>query len=300
MIKEAPEVGTPKVEESQGKEASVSEREPRINLTIFSSAHRTREDARGLKELFEKADIYIPEIAGVSPAIREYYDVVARDGLDLSRLSPEERREVFTSFRASDYEMVAGSKKPFLFVDVPKDSEWMVRYRRVHADFYAIAKRFISGKNFDELLRQYSSAIEKWADLQKEREEYIRETLKRELPRIVKEHPALRDRQELNVLMQLGAEHTTFYRAIKRDMEIAGGAARRVWNEMPFVFGYPAELMRRYYFKKSQRAKEGITDELFARTLFEEVLYEIFGDVISDSAMLVRVSRHIAGQLGLK
>ncbi|MFY9462268.1 MAG: hypothetical protein WAP51_03655 [Candidatus Sungiibacteriota bacterium] len=272
-----------------GKEHKAGE--PKVSFDIFYSAHETREDAKGLAERFRKADIYVPEANGWTEMWRRDMNAVSQGTLTpelFFRKRGVDPKNVLFSFDFAEIEMLYGSKKPVVFVDLPESHPL---YRRTQETKQEI-NRFNLTKGFPEMLKKFTSDLKRFADVQVERERYMLQELKRLTERIQKgEAPEFKGKKDAKLLLFLGAAHTKIYHELKK----SGAEAGRGFVTMPYVFGeFASEMFRRQMFGKP------VNDELAARAVgglfFRAVVINYAGYLRQDSHKLALLERKVVSR----
>ena len=101
-----------------GSHEPVREREPRIHVTFFFSAHDTAEDFAKLDPLIKAADVYIPEASGWNQA-----DLEETQKISQGEITPKALSKPISERTASDVEIILlyNSKKEIAFIDIPED-----------------------------------------------------------------------------------------------------------------------------------------------------------------------------------
>lgn len=133
--------------------------------------------------------------------------------------------------RRERFRVIAGSKKPLFIADVP-ESAHKDGMARVSLATLQKSRGALRNKQVPEALALYRQAVREMADVMRQRNAYIAESLKVRLPEFIKTHPTLKDRAEIKVLVHMGAAHTQPFHEIRR----AGHEERMVFNYMPYIF----------------------------------------------------------------
>lgn len=252
------------------RERRIGER--KITIDIFYSPHGSAEDIGGLEDQLKKADIYIPETFGWS---LQYLDALRK--LSNGKVTPEmvlqdwgDRNPYYYHRDENFFNIIYKSKKPIAFLDIP-DSHSLVR-REKETKIPDIQ----FGSNFGQVIDSVRGYIEKAADMQEERETYMLEQLQPQIQELLKTHPKLRGKQEINILLSVGAAHTLLYRNLRKDYETT-----TVFGKKPMIFLYREEALRRHMFNKP------VGDDLVARIAAEWTLSKahrnLFDTLTNDS-----------------
>jgi hypothetical protein len=232
------------------------EKLPPVFLKLFSSPHKTAEDAEGIKKLLDESDIYIPEMYGWSGT-----------GLSVRRKisNGEEFPPNSDDFDEKTEEYFFSTKKPITHIDVP-DNEIAQ-----HPELYGEPELYMRGlKHFS-----YEEAVKKVFEFTEEcskmdvtnREIYMVEHLSEQIKKLIKEYPELQKKDAIKILMTLGSGHSSIYFALR---ELGGEHVLRVFQNTPSR-GYESEGIRRVGFKKE------ISKELKERALLENLFFDGMG-----------------------
>lgn len=143
---------------------------------------------------------------------------------------------------------------------------------------------------FNEALESKRQKIKNYANAQKIREAYMQSHLLPKIQELLGEYPVLREREDVGVLLFLGAGHTQLYHNLIR----SGQNVTRMFNEMPHVYDFISEGLRRYAFGNE------VNDLLVARIILEELFNNSFGLLllqrILNSEKLSNIRRKIVSQ----
>lgn len=276
-----------------------------IEFTVFLSAHETAEDIRGFREAFEETDIYVPEIVGwTMDDLRLFRNLSAAHRPDKSRGERdkliEENFESLTpdgnEAQLEELETIYCSGKPIIILDIPRDS-FLYQERLLLDDLLVGVDKDFVGGNFNGSLAKVRNYEEKYAEYQKQREEYMVSRARTEIEKLIQATPALRSKTErgekLKVLIKLGRVHTGVYHQLRK----GGEEAREKFKELPLIFSYVEEMSRDFFFGKKS------SDELIARCLMQAFLadLDVFGKMISeDNDKIFRVLRKLVSVLSLQ
>jgi len=239
---------------------------PKIKIDIFYSPHGSAEDVYGLKDQFQKCDIYLPETFGWKP---DFLNTLR--GLSNGNVTPEMALQVwgdtnnpyFYSRDKEFFKIIYKSKKPIAFIDIPDSHSLVMREKENKIP------KIHFGSNFGQAIDSIRGYIEKAADMQEERETYMLDQLQPQIQELLKTHPELRGKQEINTLVSIGVAHTLLYRYLKEDYQTT-----RKFSKMPMIFRYTEEALRRHMFNKPA------DDDLFARIATEWSLFKAHRNII--------------------
>lgn len=235
---------------------------PPFSVDIYYSAHASAEDVKDLAKKFSEADIYIPEQMHSKGTLDTYQKV--SDGI----MEPvEAAKKMFGDSIQYGYalerlKIIYDSHKPINMVDLPIDHELIEEYKELdHRP---------NLKNFEEDLKKTEIYLQKAAEFEKKREEYMLSQLEPAIRESIENHPGLQDKKQLKVLLSLGAYHTGLF----HDMKQKGYSVEREFGELPVSFGYAGEAMRKHSFDKK------VDDDLVAKSMLENLIWRNFKESI--------------------
>lgn len=265
-------------------------RGPEISFEIFYSAHKTAKDVEGFDEKVRDADIVIPEAFGWNPWQLIFYRAVA-DGAR----SPEEMIRYAKEKKGIDISKTADvaipkalyeSKKFITFIDIPSHHSLVKKI-----DAAKLEQPLDLRQDLDMLLKKVKNMVESYADLQKERENYMLSELAEFVEKLrdnPSQFPELAKKGKIKILLFLGSDHTRIYHGLKSTPEDAS----RWFKEKPYIFGsYVNEAIRRHLMGKE------IDDSAAVRLLFhgmiEPLLFKKLEKVTDDSVKILVFLRHL-------
>ena len=262
--------------------------EPKISINIFYGSHGTGRDIEGLQDAFAEADVFIPEFwtwrdrelqdfRSLSEGVKKPSDVIK--GIDAT--------EEILSFFYTQLKMIYNSNKHIALIDVPMDEEWG-GFLVPHYDGI-----YMKG-TFNEALESKRQKIKHYANGNKDREAYMQSHLLPKVQELLREYPVLKEKEEVKILLFLGAGHTQMYHNLIR----SGQKATRMFSEMPYVYDFTTEGIRRYAFGNE------VNDLLAARIILEELFNNSFGLLllqrILKSEKRTSIGRKIIAQFSLE
>lgn len=270
----------PSVETSQPEH---KEHEPKINYHFLYSAHRTAEDFKNLEEAFKKADIYVPEMAEWTNDGLEKYRAVS-EGL----LYPKGLTD-FGSSNEKELEVLYKSRKPIIFVDtfVARDKELIDEENQTMRLLGPISNDFKNG-DFGRSLIMIRSLLKDLATTIVRREAIIKENLRIKIDEFVKNNPEYNMRPKVEVLVSLGAAHTSVFMKMRR----AGEQVERKFSKPLLIYGSFNEALRRNIFGKE------VSDELLAKAEVESfLLFPVLKELTQDTLRLNSILKKITNKL---
>ena len=219
---------------------------PKIEVDFYFTDHQSKNAGEILIKLIndENVDIFMPEGTGVTPAIKEEYDKLSN-----GQITPEEflelrkargvREEQITDFHELLCRGLYNSHKKVLLVDLPEGhrnskgvlTEQMFdvwrRYEKIISEF--VDKNL----SFEDLKNKLSSFFKDFSNLQKEREDFILDNIKKEVFKLFQENKLLQNKEKVKILFPIGSFHTRIYHEMKKD----GNLIHRKFDEgMPYNY----------------------------------------------------------------
>lgn len=243
---------------------------PKISLDIFYGTHNSTSDALAFKSHFAKADIFIPEGIGWSKkSLEAMRRVASGDSEVLARIGH------VNNFSKAQLEMLYGSGKPVMLVDIPEGHPLLAEYFKMRDRSHDLADELWSShKPLEMIIDQTRVNFRQQAELEKEREQYMLDNIEPQLCSALKKYPDLQKKKVLRPLMFLGAAHTGIYQSLSR----GGVSVKRNFAEHPVSFPYAVEAIKKIYF-----GTEEPTDELVARSILEQPFLSFFNNMVSDT-----------------
>lgn len=233
--------------------------EPKINIRIFYGSHDTTEDAIAINKEFQKADVYIPEIAGwTENTLFNYRKISAGVMTPEAYYGPHD-----TYFDYEEYKMIYKSGKLITLIDIPQASP--INQRRLKLKEPTISY----SESFEDALRLYKEYYEEHAANIKERENFMLSQLRKfikDLRESIKKNPKLFSKDKLEtgitILIFIGSVHTRVSHYAKREFP---KNSSRTFAKKPLIFHIGNEILRRNLFGKK------VSKELLAAKLFEVI-----------------------------
>jgi len=223
---------------------------PKISLHFFSSPHATESDAEGISERMDEADIFIPEISGWKSSTLD----------EIKKISSGEKRNLdpkisgLNPFFNPVFESLFESNIPITIIDAPEETK-----REMEKNLLKI--KIPGNTPFEEAAEAVSRVSKIESDIKHgEREKYMLSALGPKIAEILENHPELRKKKKVNVLLTLGVAHTKMIKELSSDKSIKVSKELRY---SPTSFGFYAEMQRRYDFDKE------ISDSLKKKALIE-------------------------------
>ncbi len=254
------------------------ETEPKITVNFFFSAHSSQQDFDRLPEALKNADVFIPENIGWKKKEEREINTASRGEKSPSKLSYIEP-------------IVYNLKIPVIFIDLPDKHALLQEFAIGLALERRMTIEFFSG-NFDESLRYEKEAANAMSSVQKQRETFIANELKKKLKNLTQEFPQLKNKKDINVLVSLGAIHTSVHQQLKSELQLP----KKIISRDTITFPSYAEIIRRLI----KNPQEKISDETYARALLEESLARILLTRIErDHIKILSASRKLAANVSV-
>jgi len=289
----------PIIEERQ----EIKEKEPRISYHILYGFHAALKDFDKFEAAYKEADVYVPEEIGSSARVLNFLNKLSQ-----GELTPQEVADrLWTrpgSFAFEQFRVIHNSKKPILFIDVPAGHELLKMDEQSDKLFNESTALFKKG-DFKQSIKTMRNYVINEVDLESRREEIIKKNLKEKIKEFVKYYPQLKEKDEIKVLLTLGAAHTRIYHDLKREEreEQKEGQAdfsiSKQFARQPLIFYSIEEALRRCMFLKDRQP----SDIILARGIIESFLFNYYVKytrITDDGNKAVMVGRKISSQLNLK
>ena len=272
-ILQTAEAGLPSNAEASLNQALEEDRkpgEPKISVNIFYSPHASAKDMEGLKKEFEKCDIYMPERVEWTEGTLDIFKRLSSGKMNPSEVAPD-KDPVIQQRESMIDNMIFNSQKPIALIDVPENHQ--IIKDEENRQSQNKGKKIFHYGNFQDTLDSLKNAL-KSEYLQEQRETYMLSQLKPQVETVLNEHPELKDKQEIKVLLSLGADHRPLYHSLKKEnLQVT-----RTFSENPFVYPFSLEVVRRNAFGRP------VENELVGQALTEILLWKAFRPHLVDLA----------------
>lgn len=255
------------------------ETEPKITVNFFFSTHNTPEDFNRLPEALKHADVFMPEALAWT---KEDVELV-------NKISAGEK----VAGQGTWHSFVYGLKIPIVPIDLPNRHPWTEDLLRNFNLKDESTLDFLVG-NFEKAVESKKKQLKLLAATQKLREAFIAENLKHKLKPLTEKFPGLKNKKNINVLVALGATHTSVHKQLKSELQLP----LKILGRSPIVFDSEAEIERRL----KRNPQENISDELYVRALMEGVIENLMiqNNTTSDSVKILHVARKLVANIPLK
>ena len=272
------------------------EKEPKISYHIFYSPHETAKDFEKLEEVFKQADIYVPEAPGCDSSDAEFFNKISQGEMDFDEIVKKASIDP-TDSMYKELKFICGSKKTILFVDIPGEHKLVKQRSRLNDLGRKSLDLFLEG-SFQRAISKMQECIEDSVKFDIEREEFIKENLKKQVKRTITDSSELKDKKEVSVLLRLGTFHTGLYHKLKKEEESGKEDFQisRQFNCPSSVFCSLNELERGLLLSKNKE----ISEELLARGIIEKSLSGRLFSLTQDSNKATEVVRKISSKLELE
>jgi hypothetical protein len=190
---------------------------PPIEVTLLFSPHGTKADMTWMEQYYKDTDVYVPEMVNWTPEGKKRFEQVAEGGEKAKKVSNEYAQAIHSEGNmfadAAEERMRIIERNPgkkICVIDVPKGTTLSIRSKEAQKNFFDSRKMARAlGHNLEDFSKATLDTTNIYADLEKEREEYMVSTLPQKLGEIIKLNPVLAEKKPLKVLIQLGFAHTT-------------------------------------------------------------------------------------------
>lgn len=242
-----------------------------INFQIYYSPHGTPKDFESLHALIANTDIYIPEMHGWNLETLNLYREISRG----TKTIDDAKKLDVSDMALAELTSLYNTGKLVTFIDIPEDK--VERKPRLLMsvmsleDLYDSTRYYLEAKGKDD----------------KYREEYMLSMLGEKIRIELGKNSELKDKPQVNVLLQLGSTHTGVYHELKR---LGKNVNRSSNNEL--VFGPSDEVQRSFRFGKE------VSDELVSQAALEIAFQNVFNsrlrELTDDNEKIVRFDGLIA------
>ncbi len=264
------------------------EKEPKVSFDILYGSHLFPNDLKKIENTFDDADIYVPEQEGWSKGSLLLFNEISKGNVSAAGVAQEIGIPP-NSFQFKQLKMIEGSKKPILFVDLPSEHKLVKKQNKIRESWSEVHKSFAKG-DFELALEKERWQIKSEADYQKKREEFMRKHLEKEVQKLIKENPQLKNKEKVKVLLRMGIAHTRLHHDLKKHKL----PVSEQFTSTPLPFSSSEEAIRRAMFSKE------ISDELLARGIFESLIFQNAIKVTDDSVKANLLRRKISSKLSLE
>lgn len=253
---------------------------PRISYSIYFAAHTTVIDLAGLAQPFSQADIYITEAPGWNRETMQAFNAVSK-----GKMSPGEALPLLADQGSSTYfarqqelRIIHNSKKPVATADVHSRSkinrsDWVEDFYEDKIKEKLQDTQVTTEQELERMLNLVKTDCRITANSQRARNDHILGKLDTVVQRVIKQNPKLQKKDEVKVLLFLGAMH----RPVFYGLRAAGKDVERTFSHSPYTFDLHGEGVNRYLFNKP------ISDELASKILAEFVIQQDLNTVGYDS-----------------
>lgn len=176
-----------------------------VHVHFNFGAHATKEDFIGTAELLNSADIYIPEAANHGHEELQFYQrLVKSNRLNAAKLMA---RYSLDPFSQAQSEALAGTYKTVLLIDSSEDDR-----------LYIPSETFDLSPPLETALRGLFVIMFQHAQAWRKRDSIMITKLGPGISRAIENHPKLKDKDEVRVLVRLGAAHETIYQFLSNNL----------------------------------------------------------------------------------
>lgn len=257
----------------QSFNATKNEQEPMVHLDLYLGAHRSPEDLDAMLPLFERCDVYIPEILGYPAELQEEYQDVSNGKGPAEEITARHLKEaMFSKFHTAELGMIQDSGKVILFIDLPMGHPLIEELKKT---IPLLGKIPPAGHSYEEALTDLKNLYAEFGRQQQEREHYIRDNFKVKLFAALQDRPDLLKKESLNILMRMGMAHTS----LSKDFKNADLHTNRTFQDLPIVFAAEHQLLRSVLFNKEM--DNDLLIHALLTTLINKAAPQLFSSQVS-------------------
>lgn len=225
-----------------------------FNIHFHFSAHKTKEDmgdADLVGSLVKQSDIVIPEELSWDSRVLKMYKRISSGGYkEYCQL-----RDVFNQqgehFAAEQLRAIYSTRKVITYVDVGRENPFYKDVKLLMnsaigeeaADDESVELSPINPTSFDEHIDHTIAVNKTFLTANQYRERLIMHRLGTSILELVEQHPKLSKKQDINILMFMGATHTSLFHAARAAAK-DGQPVTRTFGERNITFGASHELLR--------------------------------------------------------
>ncbi|MDO8511653.1 MAG: hypothetical protein Q7S57_00095 [bacterium] len=256
---------------------------PSVNISMFFAEHVSAEDIHGLDEQFSSADLFIPEVVDWTPEQLRQFNEVSSGKREPSDIAGDQ-----DGFLGGQLQMIYRSHKPIVFVDLPHGHPLIERYDHLAGQGLPMEK------TFSETLQKTRDQIAEFSSINQEREDYILSRVAPAVREVIEKNSVFRDKDQLSVLMLMGAAHSTFYRDVKKAHENTA----RTFADSFHVFSHYSEGVRRVSLGKE--IDDRLAGSIWLGILLERAIDYELAYVTDNSQKKTLLSRKILSEFTLE
>lgn len=232
------------------------------SIHFYFTPHGLAEDAPRMPELIRKADIFAPEVLNWSPEHAFAYEKISKG----DRKVLESWRAVLPegSFSAFQLKSLYNTWVPVVMFDIEEGNPIV---DAVHTSLDDLSLSEIYRPDFEDTIH---AMREKFVDglgpSAQQREEHMVVKLSERVTELIEKHPKLRHKDDVSVLVTLGAEHTNVYHQIRRLHQNPQNVTRE-FDKLPIIYPNFINCMRALQFGKL------LTDTMIARSFADNIVH---------------------------
>ena len=187
---------------------------PEVEIKFAFTPHMTADDAAVFKKNLKGSDLIFLEGEAYPHKYKEDYQKLA-----LGEMTPKELNQKWTQGNVLEFEreidnLLYNSQKTVFFPDIPAGHESLEAEKLIHQIYLKSYQEFAEG-NFEKAIEVRKMWLETAARLQKDREEIIRENIKRIIRGQIKSSENLQTKKKIKALVSMGEAHTGIFRKLK-------------------------------------------------------------------------------------
>ncbi|MEK7580265.1 MAG: hypothetical protein AAB465_01460, partial [Patescibacteria group bacterium] len=238
-------------------------------------------DIESIEDLFEEADIYVPEAYAWTTEQKKYLEDLSQKKTKIHNY--QNSALIYLS------SLIYNSKKPIIIADISEEDKEIINLNDAADEAGEQALDLFAKGKFSEAIQKARLYVVNSAKADLLREEEIKKNLEKEIKKILDNNPDYRHKKELKILISLGSIHTHLYKDLKsKNINIS-----RSFSQFPQIYLSIDEAIRKLAFGQE------CDDELLARSFIEDFLSESLKKLTKDTNKLDRLTRKLSSQLNI-
>lgn len=192
-----------------------------VRVHFVFGPHQHPEHFDATAQLLTDCDIFIPEQAGWTEEMLEAWSRATKaKGPSLDKIA-QKIESNFDDYTKAVVHEIGGTWKSILFIDVtdeefPKEMDTAIKASR--------------STDYETVLRESYEGAALNTDFSGFRDKKMIENLGPQVTRKVKEHPKLRDKEQVNVLISLGTDHYPVYEYLRQQQATQDKVSATIWS----------------------------------------------------------------------
>lgn len=222
-----------------------------VEIKVVLATHKTAEDAEYIASQMDNSDIVFLEMSGWDKKHAKIFNKLSE-----GEITPEEALQILGFDKRHPYfdfikrlaENLYSTNKFVSSLDVPEEISAQIKGVMVE---FSKAKNKNEG-NFESMLSDLQHAATKFNGLQEQREQYMLSRLPEELKKASEQKPELKEKEKLEAIIQIGAEHFGLVQKLK----LADHSTSIKRQANPYFYGFIKELSLRNEHERPMNSEE--------------------------------------------